>query len=193
MRLSFYIFKKSVREIIDYCGKLKFFTGKGFTLMEIIIYAAVLSIIIVSISSFVLWSISSNKKLKATREVLESTRRAMEIMTHDIKGAKSIYEPTTTSSQLSLETVNYLPTGEETSYIDFYLCGTQLCSKKEGRSPVFLISSDVEIVDLSFTKVVTGNITSVQINLQANYKNPNNRPELQAPVNLQSSVSLRAY
>ena len=54
----------------------------------------------------------------------------MDIMVREIKEAKSVYTPTTNSSQLSLETINYLPVDEENTYIDFFLCGSSLCLKK---------------------------------------------------------------
>jgi len=161
--------------------------------MEILVYIGVFSIIIVSISSFVLWAVHSNTKAKVMRETLENARRAMEIMTREIKEAKNVYGPTTIASQLSLETEKYLQTGEKTAYIDFYICGTQLCSRKDGRDPVALTSEKLEITNLTFSKIITGESPSVQINLRINYKNPNNRSEQQASVNLRSSASLRSY
>ena len=106
---------------------------KSFTLTEMLVYVAVLAIIVLAVSSFFLWTTRSNTKTRAMREALDNSRRAMEIMSSEIKEAKSIYAPTTTSTQLSLETTKYLPAGEETTYIDFYLCGTQLCLKKESQ------------------------------------------------------------
>ena len=83
---------------------------KSFTLIEVLIYIAVLAIIVSVASSFFLWVIRANTKTKAMREVLDNTRRAMEIMTYEIKEAESIYVPTSTfdshPGQLSLETKN---------------------------------------------------------------------------------------
>lgn len=167
--------------------------NKGFTLMEVLVYVAVLAIIILAISSFFLWAIRSNTKTKALRETLDNTRRVMEIMTYEIKEAKSIYTPTTSPTQLSLETTHYSPEGEKTSYIDFYLCDTQLCLKKESQDPIVLTSDSVEINNLLFTRIVSGEFPSIQIDLTINYKNPANRPEYQASVHLTSTTSLRGY
>jgi len=167
--------------------------NKGFTLMEVLVYVAVLTIIILAVSSFFLWAIRSNTKTKALRETLDNTRRVMEIMTYEIKEAKSIYTPTTTSTQLSLETTHYSPEGEKTSYIDFYLCDTQLCLKKESQDPITLTSDSVEINNLLFRRIVSGESPSIQIDLTINYKNPANRPEYQASVHLTSTTSLRDY
>lgn len=166
---------------------------KSFTLIEILVYIGVLGIVIVAISSFLIWSIRSNTKAKVMRETLDQTRRAMEIMIYEIKEARSIYAPTTTSTQLSLETLHYLPEGEKTTYIDFYLCGTQLCLKKESQDSITLTSDKVEVNNLVFTQVITGQFPSVQIELKVDYKNPTDRPEYQASVNLISTASLRSY
>ena len=158
-----------------------------------LVYVAVLAIIVLAVSSFFLWTTRSNTKTRAMREALDNSRRAMEIMSSEIKEAKSIYAPTTTSTQLSLETTKYLPAGEETTYIDFYLCGTQLCLKKESQNPIALTSDRVEVNNLIFSQIITGGNPSVQIDLGINFKNPQNRPEYQASVNLKSTASLRSY
>lgn len=170
---------------------------KSFTLIEILVYIGVLSIIILAIVSFVLWSLRSNTKVKVMREVLDNARRAMEIMTYEIKEAKSIYTPTgifdSHPGQLSLETSKYLPGGERTSYIDFYLCNNRLCFKKESQDPIVLTTDNVEVSNLVFTKITTGNTPSIQIDLKIDYENPANRPEYRASVNLKSTTSLRIY
>lgn len=166
---------------------------KGFTLIETLVYVGILSIIVTVIFSFLIWSVRSSTKIKVMRETSDNARRAMEIMVYEIKEARTIYTPTSTSTQLSLETLHYLPTGEDTTYIDFYICGTQLCLKKESQSPIALTSDKVEVGNLFFTPVVTGETPSVQIELKIDYKNPNSRPEYQASVDLKSTASLRSY
>lgn len=165
----------------------------GFTFIEILVYAGVLAVVTVSVSSIFIWMLSSNTKSKVTRETLDNARRAMEVMAYEIKEAKSIYTPTTSSNQLSLETAKYLPSGEETSYIDFYLCGTRLCLKKESQNPIALTSDRVEIGNLNFTQTNSGDNPAIQINLKVDYKNSSNRPEYQSSVNLTSTVSARNY
>ena len=157
----------------------------GFTLMEILIYVAVLAIIIVAISSFFLWATRSNIKAKVMRETLDNARRTMEIVTHEIKEAKSILP--STPIHLSLER-------EDGTNLDFYLCGTAFCLKKGLEDAVTLTSDRVEVSNLNFTQITTDTSTSsVQIGLEVNYKNPGNRSEYQALVNVTSTASLRLY
>ncbi|HUW71940.1 MAG TPA: type II secretion system protein [Candidatus Humimicrobiaceae bacterium] len=170
-------------------------TGAGFTLIETLVYIGILAIIVTVIFSFLVWSVRSSTKAKVMRETSDNARRAMEIMTYEIREARTVYTPTTTSTQLSLETLYYLPTGEDITYIDFYICatGTQLCLKKEFQNPIALTSDNVEVSNLVFSRVVTGQIPSVQIELKIDYKNLSGRPEYQASVDLKSAVSLRNY
>jgi len=174
-------------------------SGGGFTLIEVLIYIGVLGIILTAIFSLLIVSNRSNIKAKVMRETLEDARRAMDVMVREIKEAKSVYVPTTgfnpltNSYQLSLETINYLPVDEETTYIDFFLCDSHLCLKKESQDPVSITKDNVEVNNLAFTRIVSGDSTSVQIELEMKYKNPSNRPEYQATVNLTSTASLRSY
>jgi len=169
----------------------------GFTLIEVLVYVAVLSIIVLAVSSFFLWTVRSNTKAMVMRETLYNAERAMMVMTQEIKEAKSIYTPTsvfnTHPGQLSLETTKYSPPGEETTYIDFYLCDSQLCFKKEFQNPNALTSDRVEVTNLVFYQIVSGGAPSIQIDLEVKYKNLANRPEYQASVNLKSTASLRSY
>ena len=171
---------------------------KGFTLMEALIYIVVLAIVVSAVSSFFLWITRSNTKTRAMRETLDNSRRAMEIMSHEIKEAKDIYTPTsifsTSTGQISLETTKYLPEGENRTYIDFFLCEKHLCLKKEGQDPIALTSDNVEVKSLEFNQVATtSTIPSIQIVLRVDYKAPAERAEYQASVKLISTVSLRSY
>ena len=172
---------------------MKRISKKAFTLMEILIYIGVLGLIVGTVSSFLIWGIHSHTKSKVMRETLDNARRAMEIMSRETREAKSIYTQTTTAEQLSLETTHYLPEGEKTSFIDFYLCDSRLCIKKESQNPIYLTSDNVEVKNLSFIQIISGQIPSIQINIKIDYKNPTNRPEYQAEVELISAASLRNY
>ena len=162
-------------------------SGRGFTLMEILIYIAVLAIVFLAVSGFLTWSIKLNAKTRAIREVTDNTRQAMEIMSYEIKSAKSIYGPTSDSNQLSLETKNYLPSGETSTYIDFYLCGealSALCLKKESQDPMAITSDKVKVSNLEFLQIST-TTPSIQIQMSINYE--------QTSIAVTSTASLRNY
>ena len=174
--------------------KINFKKREGFTLMEVLVYISVLVIIISSVVSLLLWAVDLSSKSKAIREVSDNSRRALEVMGYEIRGAKSIYTPTTNSAQLSLETAKYLPEGEGKSYLDFYVSDGVLYMKKEAQNPLPITSDNVEIKTIFFDQIsTTSTVPSVQISLEINYKNPNNRPEYSATIQATSTFSFRSY
>ncbi len=164
---------------------------KGFTTVEVLVFISILLLVFLIVAGFIFWFNYSNSKAKADREVLENSRSAIETMLYEIKGAESVYTPTTTSSQLSLRTYDYLPSGEGTSYIDFFLCGTRICFKKESQNPVFLTSDAIEVTTLEFVHISINGSDSVRIHLVANYKTSS--LELASSADLTSTASLRSY
>jgi len=170
---------------------------KGFTLIEILIYVFILAIIVLAVSSFFVWAIRSSTKNRTMRESLHNAERAMAIMTHEIKEARSVYFPTSYFSespgQISLKTYKYSDGVQEYSYIDFYLCENRLCFKKEGQDPFALTSESVEVSNLVFDWIATNEASSVEISIKVNYKDFQDRPEFLSSVELQSTVSLRSY
>ncbi|MFC1629922.1 PilW family protein [Patescibacteria group bacterium] len=171
--------------------------NKGFTLLEMVVYAGILGIMVIAISSYFLWSIKGGTKAMVMRETLDNTRRAMEIMVYEIREAESVYLPTSSfgshPGQISLEMKKYLPYDEETTYVDFFISNGKLCLKKESQSSVCFTSDRVEISNLVFTQIESSGFPSVQIELIADYKNPTNKPEREAQVSLTSTASPRSY
>ena len=158
-----------------------FINKKGLTLVEVVVFVAVFSIILLVVVSSLFWMSSSGFKTKADREAGENARRVLEIMNYEIRGAKSIYTPTTTSNQLSLETSRYLSVGENGTFVDFFLCGSAICFKKESQNPISLTSDSVQVTNLQFSQVLNGTIPSIKINLTV------------SSVTLTSTASLRNY
>ena len=160
---------------------------KSFTLIEILVYIGVLSLIIITLASFFLWLGRSTTKARVMREVLDNSRRAMETITYEIRKAKSI-SPSSTVTHLYLE---------NTTNSEFYLCGTAsttLCLKEGTDAPIYLTSDKVEVTELTFTQIATVTTTpSVQIELKIDYKNPGNITEYQASISITSTASLRTY
>ena len=167
---------------------------QGFTLVETLVYVVIISIIATVVVSALLWIVRSDANAKARRATADSMRSAMRIMAREIREAKGLYTPTMTiPTQLSLETTINLPSGETSTYVDFFLCGTRVCLKREFQNPIALTSEDVEVTNITFTEVTTNSIPSIQITLQIEYKNPGNKPELEVAVNATTTVSLRSY
>jgi len=167
---------------------------KGLSLINFLVYIAVLSFIALALSSFVYWMISSTQKAKTARETINNAHRTTRFMIQEIKRAKSIYTPTTNLNQLSLETPYNSPSGEDTTYIDFYLCGDYVCFKKEGEPPIVLTSDQLTVTKLEFYQ--GGGVNGppwIQVVLDIDHKNPHDWMRQAMSVNLNSTISMRNY
>jgi len=137
---------------------------KGFTLVEILTYTAVLLIIISSFIPFFLWVMRAYHEGERTKEVLDNAQRAMETISYKIRESESVYTPTSSENQLSLRKRDY---HNESVFIDFYLCDKSICLKRESQDPVPLTSDIVEVTDLRFIKMGSPpNSVKVEINLE---------------------------
>lgn len=165
--------------------------GSGFTLIEFLSYIAVLAVIGIAVSSALLWAVRSYANVRAQGETVSSAQRALQIIAQETREALSVYSPTTSASQISLETKNNVPLGEETTFVDFYLCGQSVCMKRESQDPIAITPPAIEIEELLFTEVQTGTASSVRVSLSARYANPHDRPELRAFISLTTASSLR--
>jgi prepilin-type N-terminal cleavage/methylation domain-containing protein len=155
--------------------------NKGFTLVELLVSVAILITVMFAVVSFFLSMNASNLITTASRESTENARRALETITYEIRSATSIYVPTTTENQLSLETTKYLSAGKSYNFIDFFRCGSAVCMKIDGQDTVAITSSSVQVTSLIFSQILTGTSTSIQVSITA------------GSVTLTSTASLRSY
>ena len=145
--------------------------------------------ILIAVISFLLSMNNSSLKTKVDRDAVESAKNVIEKISGEIRSAKSIYTPTTTSTQLSLETSKYLVSGENSSFVDFFMCGSAVCFKKEGQDAVALTPNSVVVTNLLFVQISTGTQPSVQVSLTTNAGSGNNL----SSITLTSTASLRSY
>lgn len=171
---------------------------KGFTLIELIVYVAVLGMVLASLLTFLLWAVKSQTKANAMRQVLAAGQRVLEVISREAAGATSVYTPTSvfgvSPGQVSLQTGSYVPAGETSSFIDFYKCADTLCMKRESQNPLAITSDKVSVTSLIFSHVVTGqNRSSLQITITLAAKTSSPNAEYQASITLTDAVTLRSY
>lgn len=173
-------------------GKLE----KGFTLIEVLVYATLFVIIGGVVSAFFIQITNVAEGTRRSREALDSARRAMNVVTQEIRHATAVYTPTSdfvnNPGQLSLETTRDLPAQENTTYVDFYVDDEGIYIKRESQTEELITSEKVRVTSLSFTHLNgTSSGEAVQINLTVEYIDPTTGPAL--PVNLVATASLRSY
>lgn len=140
---------------------------KGFTIVEIVVYTGVLSIIISSFIPFFLWTMRAYYEGKRTKEIVDNAQRAMTTIVREIKKADSVYTPTTTNNQLSLR--KRIDSSEQPVFTDFFICDKNICFKKESQEPIILTSEKIEITNLKFTEIGSPP-QSVKIEMEFDFK-----------------------
>ncbi len=157
--------------------------SSGFTLIELIIYLGIVSIILVSISYLILDILGGQTKNYANAEVNQNLRFITNMITKDIKAASAI-------SSLTADTLVLTLPGDDITYN--FNSGTKTIDRQLGVNPaVSLNSSHVEIKgnfsDLSYLALAK----NVGIHLEINYKNPGNLPDYNASTIVDFAVELR--
>ena len=142
----------------------------GYTLIELLLYVAIIGILLSSITVFFGMMVSARVKNQTIAEVNDQAAAVMDYMTQTIRNASSITSPTAGTSGSSLTLV--VPTGSLSPTI-FSLSGTTLQVKEGTAAAVSLTSSDVQLSSLTFTNLTrSGTPGIVQISFTLNRTNP---------------------
>ncbi len=176
---------------------LRFTNTTGFSLIEMLIYIALVVIIISSIVFFGIWAMQVGAQTRINSEVLGNARRAMEIVVYEIRKSKSVYAPTSNfdinPGQLSLVTATSTGAEESSAFIDFFICGQALCLKREKANPVALTNSSVQVTNLIFSQRLNSvSSPSIRINLRVTSA-ASVRPGATTTIDLTTTANLRTY
>jgi type II secretory pathway pseudopilin PulG len=163
---------------------------RGFTLVEMILYVAVCSILLVTISVFLSFLLGARVRSQAITEVNQQGFQVMSLITQTIRNGRSIQTPSTgvSSSTLSLTTGNALlnPTL-------FYISSTTMKIKEGSQQAVSLTNGRVKVSGLLFQNVSSGSSTEkiMRISYTINYINPEGRSEYSFSKTFNGSATLR--
>lgn len=171
---------------------------KGFTLVEMLMYVAIMVIVGSVMVVFIPQVTRKNAYIQAKGDVLDNMTSAMEIMAREIKNSSSVYASTTvfavSPGQLSLETHYNTITTEDTTFVDFYVDNNRLYVKREEQAAELLVSDKIKITSLIFTNLnAGGNYPVIRITLTASYDSTSQEVAEQSRVTLTSTVSARDY
>ena len=174
---------------------IKRMNSKGYTLIELLVYVVIL-VIISGVASAYFFQISNiAETARRSRESLDNARRAMNVITQEVRHAEAVYTPTSvfgsSPGQLSLETTRDLPTDENTTYVDFYLDDGGVYIKRENQVEELISSEKVQVTNFTFTHLTGGAGNSVQVSLSVEYLDATVGPA--TPVTLTQTASLRSY
>ena len=148
--------------------------SRGFSVIETLIYVAILGAVVSTAIYFLANTFKTYSKIYAQKEVAVNIQYALDMLTEEIRFSKNIYSPTSAfdqdNGQISVETSQNPPTGETTTFIDFYLDNGRIYMKKEGQDTLPLTSNQVKINKLKFTLLNPANAPEgTQIFIEGQY------------------------
>lgn len=142
--------------------------SRGFALVELIIYIAILAIISILVIDIILVMTKSLGTISVVRNINNSAEVALERMTREIRLAKDINVSASNfdahPSRLALNTINPL-TGDATT-MEFFLDNDLLMLSKGGGAPKPLSSSRTKVTNLVFRQINTPASKSIKIEME---------------------------
>lgn len=170
----------------------------GFTLIEMLIYASLLAMIGVVLTTFASQVIQRNAHTQLKAQVLNNARGVMGTITQEIRHASGVYDPTSVfgshPGQLSLSTTQNLPADETETYVDFYIDDDRLYRKRESEAAQLITGENVSVTNLTFSYInQTAQAPAIKVNLTITPKDASSVAAAQSVVTLTSTASLRSY
>ena len=163
---------------------------KGFTLVEMILYVSVCSILLLTISTFLSFLLGARIRSQAMTEVNQQGFRAMNLIALTIRNARSIEVPviSASSSVLSLTTKdpNLNPTV-------FDIASGTLRIQEGGKQPVVLTNSRVIVSNLVFENLSATSSAEriIRVSFTVDNKNVSGKDEYSFTKDFSESATLR--
>ncbi|MBP9866457.1 MAG: prepilin-type N-terminal cleavage/methylation domain-containing protein [Candidatus Pacebacteria bacterium] len=163
---------------------------KGFSLVEMILYVAISSFVLLSLSLFLTSLLGSRVKNQSISDVNDQGLQVMQMITHTIRNARSVDFPVigATSTSLSLTVVDPL-----LSPTVFDIASGTIRIKEGSSDPIPLTNSHVAVSSFIFQNI--SSISSldriVRISFTVDHVNNNARNENSFTKNFIGSATLR--
>ena len=162
---------------------------KGFTLIEMLLYLSILSVVILALSSFMFLSYTSRVKASVIAEVEQQGSQTMNLITQNIRNAATITAPAAGSAGSSLTLTEY--TGAVSPTV-FNQSGNILRITEGATAAVNITSNRVVVSGLNFQNLSrSGTPGNIKITFTLTHINPDNRGEYIYSKTFTSTASLR--
>lgn len=163
---------------------------KGFTLVEMVLYVSLCSIILLSLSTFLSFLLSSRVKSQAINEVNQQGFQAMQLITQTVRNGRSVDIPVAGVSSSTLSITTGVPLLNPTV---FTVGSTTLKIQEGGKIPIALTNSRVKVSSLIFQNIssATGTEKVIRISFTMEYINPEGRSEYSYSKIFNGSATLR--
>ncbi len=161
----------------------------GFTLLELLLYFAIVSVMTLVISAFLFSILEARAKSRAIAEVEQQAGNAIQIISRTIRNAENVNfpAPSATSSSLSLDVWD---AAKDPAIFD--VSGAALRIKEGTGAEIALTSSRVVVSNPVFSNLSrAGTFGVVRVQFTLSYVNPENRNEYDYSKTFYVSAALR--
>lgn len=156
--------------------------AKGFTLVELIIYIALMALIVGSLVSFTLSISSGSSQTNTVQEVQSNARIALDIISQKVRHAEDVVSPTEGNNGNSMELD--MPTPDPN--ITFAVSGGVLTL-----NGTEITSDEVNVTSLIFTnRAQSGERDSMKVEITVEFRDPETK-EFEYSQTLTTAVGLR--
>ncbi len=169
---------------------IKIRSQKGFTLVELVLYVSICSILLLTMSTFLTFLLGARVRSQAITEVNQQGFQVMNQITQTIRNGRNIQIPSigVSSSTLSLTTGNALlnPTV-------FSLNGTTFIVKEGSKTAIPLTNSRIRVSTVTFQNVSSSSSTEkiIRISYTIDYVNLGGRNEYSYTKSFNGSATIR--
>lgn len=150
---------------------------KGFTLVETLIYMAILVVMLAAIVNSVLVLTTHYRSVKNTREMEDSAITAFERMTRDIRDADGYVASSTVLNVAngSLSLIEQDVASGQSTTTDYYVEDSHIMVRENGVVLGPLTKDSIEATSLIFRRIDTGNSIAfkIELSVQTNQAAPN--------------------
>jgi len=138
---------------------------KGFTLIEMIFYVAIVALVLLVIVNMILVVAWSNREFRVSRSIQNASVTAIERISRDIQDAKNASQSTSDSLSLDIEDGQ-----ENTKTIDFVLTNGRIHVLEDSTDLGPITPDNVEITGLTFDLVTasTTQLVRTEISISSN-------------------------
>jgi Tfp pilus assembly protein PilE len=163
---------------------------KGFTLFELILYVAVSSLVLMSLSTFLTFLLSARVKSQVITEVNQQGAYAMYLITETVTNSQSITFPSAGTQLASSSLVTRNATLNPTV---FFVSSSTLYMQEASKPKVALTNSRVDVSSLSFDNSTSAGSSEkmMRVSFTITYKNPSGRGEYEYTKSFNGSATIR--
>lgn len=166
------------------------YNKKGFTLIELMIYIAIVAGILIVATSFAWNVINSRTKTFVIQEVEQNGRFIIEKISRSALGAQSITAPLVGATGSSLDLI---VDDAPLTTVDFILNAESIQMSNDGGPYIDLNSNNVRVTNLDFINLSSADsrTKNIKIRFTLDHVNPENRQEWSYSDTFETTIELR--